>query len=125
MKYKNNPANIRSGSLWLGLSGNRKGFCEFETLECGVRALLYILHKYYYVYHLVSVTDILNRFAPPSENDTKSYISYCEARINFSVPNLFIPQLARCICKYESGSEIDIDFIIKVYNKIRLRSIFT
>lgn len=125
MIYKNNPANIRSGSRWLGLSGTRHGFCEFESLEFGLRALLYILFKYYYKYRLRSISSIISRFAPPSENDTSSYIRFVhefvksEQSFDDSYPFLFYVAIA--ICHYESNTSIDIKFLthiaLKYYNQ--------
>ena len=121
MKYKNNPANIRSGSRWLGLSGTRNGFCEFQSLEYGLRALLIILYKYYYKYNLRSISSIIHRFAPPSENDTTSYILYVEKfvknEMSFDDRYPFLIYVAVAICYYESHTSIDIKYLSQVCYK--------
>lgn len=118
MKYKNNPANIRSGSRWLGLLGSTNGFCEFANLEYGVRALLYILYKYYYVYRLYSVASIINRFAPPSENNTDAYVRYVLREVRFYKSYRVLPEIvyiAKAICYYETNTVLSLAYIDKVF----------
>lgn len=77
----NNPFNIRcTGTRWQGKlsSGKHKSFEVFKSMDYGIRAGIIILRRYVRVYKLTSVKDIINRFAPESENDTNVYISYCE-----------------------------------------------
>ena len=77
----NNPFNIRrSGTRWQGklYSGNDKSFEVFTSMDYGIRAGILILRTYVCVHKLTSVKDIINRFAPESENDTVAYVSYCE-----------------------------------------------
>ena len=52
MRYKNNPANIRFNKKnnWLGQIGSDNGFCVFDTLEHGLRALIVLLRNYINVY---------------------------------------------------------------------------
>lgn len=73
----NNPANIIRGSKWSGLSQIQPDskFCTFIKVEFGVRALIYLLLRYYRDYKLYSVRDIISRFAPPIDgNNTEEYI---------------------------------------------------
>jgi len=81
----NNPLNIRRGKvLWKGeipqtpsLSGEGRGapaFCKFSSMEWGLRAAFCLLRTYRDKYHLNCIADIIRRWAPPSENDTKAYI---------------------------------------------------
>lgn len=119
MIFKNNPANIRTGSLWLGLSGSMNGFCEFESLEFGVRALLYILYKYYYIYRLRSISSIINRFAPPSENNSTAYVRYVSKEVKFYKTLCGFPEIvyiAKAICYYETNTILSLAYINKVYN---------
>lgn len=73
----NNLANIRfdPSNHWIGQVGSYKGFCKFKTNAFGVRALLYLLRKYRYVYGLDTIKKIISRFAPSNENDTELYIN--------------------------------------------------
>lgn len=73
----NNPGNIRkSGDDWKGLSPEQtdKSFFQFVSPVFGIRALSKILKNYQSMYHLKSVNQIINRYAPPTENDSISYI---------------------------------------------------
>lgn len=76
----NNPANIRRGSSWLGLSKNQndKLFCQFESISYGIRAFLVLMRTYHYKYKLNTIAKILHRFAPLSENNTYYYIAFVE-----------------------------------------------
>lgn len=82
----NNPANIRRGSTWKGLvpflvdanNGQRyydKQFCQFKSMEYGVRAFFALMKTYHYKYKLNTVSKVLHRFAPLSENNTYAYIA--------------------------------------------------
>ena len=78
----NNPLNIRKvpGTHWRGELPSPEGragdrlFVQFESLEWGIRAAFCILDTYRRKYQDVCVEDIINRWAPPSENDTRKYI---------------------------------------------------
>ena len=75
----NNPLNIRkSKDKWKGLSitQNDPSFCQFETLEYGWRAALYLLTRtYYHKYRLYTIRAIISKWAPPMENKTDAYIA--------------------------------------------------
>ena len=90
MIAKNNPFNIRYNALnrWLGLSGQRKGFCEFEEMDYGLRAGFILLRNYIYNLKLTSVNKIISRFAPTNENDTSAYIRFVSGVL---VDNGFAP----------------------------------
>lgn len=91
----NNPGNIRWGDKWKGLKENGreedKSFCVFKKPEYGIRALAKILRNYRDLHKITSVAGIIHRFAPPSENDTASYIKH----------------VSKCIC-VESDEIIDV-----------------
>ena len=80
----NNPLNIRlSNDRWQGqiapsLSGRAGGeasFCQFSSMAYGWRAAFRLLcHTYYGKYKLRTIRAIINRWAPPKENDTQYYI---------------------------------------------------
>lgn len=74
----NNPLNIRLGaSKWQGLSpaGTDPDFCTFTGPEYGIRAAAKLIQTYGEKYGLHSLREIINRWAPPSENDTTSYMT--------------------------------------------------
>lgn len=73
----NNPLNIRKGQTWLGLSPTQSdpSFCQFRTMELGIRAACKIIQTYIRKHHLTTVREIIYRWAPPEDgNDTSSYV---------------------------------------------------
>lgn len=103
----NNPLNIRRGKTpWVGevqyiervatdKSGNEcktreydSSFCQFSELKYGWRAAFYILRKYIEKYGYNTIEKIINRWAPPSENNTVNYIA--------------------TVCRYAGISRIDV-----------------
>ena len=74
----NNPGNIRHGPAWQGLSPEQtdKSFCQFISPEYGIRALCKILKTYQTKHGLKTISAIINRYAPPIENDTNSYADH-------------------------------------------------
>lgn len=75
---KNNPFNIRFSKKfkWLGQTGCRKGFCNFNTLEFGVRAYVYLMLISYPKAGCKTIRQVIERYAPSSENDTDNYVNY-------------------------------------------------
>lgn len=74
----NNPLNIvKSGAKWQGLAEVQSDsrFCTFVAPEWGVRAGVKILWTYQKKYRLQTLRQILNRYAPPIENNTFNYIN--------------------------------------------------
>lgn len=75
----NNPLNIRrSQSKWLGEVDSLKGkcdhaFCQFSALAYGYRAAGKLLRTYQTKYKLYQLDKIIGRWAPPCENNTRSY----------------------------------------------------
>ena len=77
----NNPLNIRhSSDQWEGARAEQtdKSFVQFENMAYGYRAAWKTLESYWKYFHRTkqyyNVTNIINRWAPPTENDTKAYI---------------------------------------------------
>jgi len=73
----NNPGNIRqSGTKWEGMSAAQTDseFVQFVSPQYGIRAMAVILKNYRDRYGLNTVGEIINRWAPPHENDTAAYI---------------------------------------------------
>lgn len=77
----NNPLNIRhSNSCWKGMTKEQtdQEFVQFKSLAFGYRAAWRILFTYFYRFvsqkQFFTVGNILNRWAPPCENDTQAYI---------------------------------------------------
>lgn len=73
----NNVLNIRYSRLnyWLGMTGYRKGFCEFVSRQYGIRAACIIIMRSYRKRHIDTVRGVIYEFAPPCENDTERYVA--------------------------------------------------
>ena len=71
----NNPGNIRYNPAFRGCTGSTKGFCNFSSMGYGYRAILVTLTTYYTKYGLRNIRQIISRWAPPTENQTESYIA--------------------------------------------------
>ena len=73
-----NPLNIRrvAGTRWKGQRAEQtdREFVQFSSVEYGIRAAFCLLETYRRKYKAVCIEDIINRWAPPSENDTRKYI---------------------------------------------------
>ena len=108
----NNPGNIRDGSFAQSLPGyigSNKGFAVFDSVNSGFNALNTLLQNYWNK-GLRSVDSIISRWAPPSENDTNSYVNQVSKWLNVS-PNSTLsfgnlPTLAQSIAKFEGFSGI-------------------
>lgn len=81
----NNPGNIdyNKANDWKGQIGIEVGapkprFARFDTPENGIRALGKLLLTYQDKHKLRTVSAIINRWAPSSENDTASYVKAVE-----------------------------------------------
>lgn len=73
----NNPGNIRrGGSRFKGekAESNDVAFRQFESVEWGYRAMFVLLNNYAKKYGCNTLRKIINRYAPPVENHTESYI---------------------------------------------------
>ena len=69
----NNPGNIDKGrDEWEGqeLPGDDPRFCTFTSMAYGCRALIRTLMTYRMKHGLSTVREIINRWAPPVENNT-------------------------------------------------------
>lgn len=77
----NNPLNIRhSKDKWQGaaMTQTDTDFVQFETMAYGYRAAWRVLESYWKYFHRIkqyyNVKNIITRWAPPTENDTQTYI---------------------------------------------------
>ena len=112
----NNPGNIRvaKGQTWQGeITGNRKkdnSFCEFVTIAYGYRALIKLLQNYRRKHSLNTLRQMINRWAPPHENNTTAYLRFVADKMGVSadsVPNVndkhTMCALAAAISEMENG----------------------
>ncbi|HDT0667829.1 TPA: hypothetical protein QIB91_000661 [Klebsiella aerogenes] len=110
----NNPGNLEASSSnpWVGQTGSDGRFAKFETPEHGIRALGRNLLSYQRQ-GIDTVSDIINRWAPPTDNnDTAAYIkSVCaqlgvkaDQPLDASNPDT-LQALCAAIIKHENGSQ--------------------
>lgn len=74
----NNPGNIRlSGTRYIGekTPSADRAFKQFRSMAYGYRAMFVILRTYQKKYGLRSISAMVRRWAPESENDTRAYIN--------------------------------------------------
>ena len=74
----NNPCNIRnSDECWQGevRPSRDSSFKQFSTMAYGYRAAFKLLYNYQHLRGCKRLSDFITRFAPPSENNTRAYIS--------------------------------------------------
>lgn len=127
MKYKNNPFNIRytNRSKWRGLTGAKNGFCEFSSMEYGVRCCLYLLLRTYKKRGWLTIRQIIEHFAPASDhNDTNHYIWYVSSRTRLSSDAVYFHMLSKsnqylvlaAMCTIESGYILPRDVFDKAYS---------
>lgn len=131
----NNPLNIRIGNNWQGEKAVQtdKVFEQFESMTYGLRAGFKILRNYMSGYDgrqrpLNCVADIITRWAPPSENDTKAYIKrVCDfsglhpyERVRFSDRTKMIA-IVDGMCRVECGRPVQIDVIASAYDLLEFK----
>ena len=107
----NNPGNIRhSNSQWQGLSTEQTdaSFVQFDSPVYGIRALAKLLKNYQSRYGLYTVRELINRWAPPSENITSAYVEHV-ARVagvdpdeQININDKMVP-VVTAIIKHENG----------------------
>lgn len=107
----NNPGNIRhGGSAWQGMSAEQTdaSFVQFDSPVYGIRALAKLLKNYQSRYGLYTVREIINRWAPPTENITSAYVEHV-ARVagvspdeQIDINEKMVP-VVTAIIKHENG----------------------
>lgn len=127
----NNPCNIRYSSKteWRGQIGSRHGFCYFTEMLYGYRAFLLLCRTYHRKYNIATVQAFVQKYAPPSENNTPSYIGFVvsglakhgiDSKFNLERERLY--WLAYYVSQYENGYITDkvvssLDLAFSIYYK--------
>lgn len=78
-----NPGNIRiSSTNWQGeVPGEDEVFETYASPVFGLRAIGVLFLNYQKRYGLKTIRDLINRYAPPSENDTDAYVTLVAGRV--------------------------------------------
>lgn len=110
----NNPGNIEKGIAWKGIDAAKTAqesrFIVFTAPEWGLRAMARLLKNYQRLYGLSTVRGIINRWAPPTENDTGAYVNAVARALSVD-PDASIsvetslPALLKAIVRHENGSQ--------------------
>lgn len=107
----NNPGNIRSNTIkWKGAVGTDGQFVKFATPEDGFRAMARILRTYNAKYKANTVSEIINRWSPASENPTPNYIDFVAKKLGKNANdkidignNVELSKLIRAMIEFENG----------------------
>lgn len=118
----NNPMNIKDSAIvWNGESSQNKDpvFEEFKTPSAGIRAGGKLLYNYFKIYGIDTVSGLINRYAPPEDNNpTNNYVNHVAKRLGvapdqaINVPSL-LPELCAAIISFELGENPFSDSYIK------------
>lgn len=83
----NNPGNVRKGTAWNGLDpeGADADFCVFLAPEYGIRVIAKLMFAYQDFHDLNTIRGIIDRWAPPSENDTDAYATFVAEHVGWGI----------------------------------------
>ena len=108
----NNPLNIRysPANAWQGQTGSDGEYAIFEHEKYGIRAAAKLLNRYVNDYGLLTVAQIINRWAPTGENNTNAYINAVASKLNVQAnePLLwpsYAPALIGAMIHHENGAQ--------------------
>jgi len=118
-----NPGNIDRNSIkWQGMAADQSQdsrFVVFTSPEYGIRALGKLLLTYQSKYRLRTVRGIINRWAPPGENDTGAYVEAVakavgvdpNATIDLDTMAVMLP-MVKAIIAHENGKQPYADAVL-------------
>ena len=111
----NNPGNLRrTDDPWQGLAETQTDaeFCIFKSPIYGIRALARVLIAYQVKHGLRTIRQIIERWAPPNENDTVAYIKAVSDETGFAPDQTLdmhthadLKPLVEAIIKHENGQQ--------------------
>ncbi|MCG8275390.1 structural protein P5 [Stenotrophomonas sp. NLF4-10] len=113
----NNPGNIdRTAVVWQGEDRSPEAlkwehrFCVFLTPQAGFRALAKTLLTYQVKHGLRTVKEIINRWAPPVENNTSAYVAQVAREVGVGTAEIIrldrqvtLQRLVTAIARHENG----------------------
>lgn len=107
----NNPGNIKKNSIqWKGAVGTDGVFVKFATPEDGFRAMARILRTYNAKYKADTVAEIVNKWAPPTENPTTNYVDFVSKKMGKKPTdklnignNQELAKLIKAMIEFENG----------------------
>jgi hypothetical protein len=101
---------------------------EFDTQEHAIRAWLVMMRTYRRKHGLTTIRGIINRFAPPTENNTEKYIRYCctvtlKGSMEPITNRATYYVLGQAMARMETGTGLSYDAIASVANKYNIKII--
>ncbi len=116
----NNPFNIMSSKHeYLGETTKDTKFESFKNVSFSTAAFLDLLERNYLKKGYNTIETILNRYAPPHENDTEKYINYVSNQVGINKKSIVVwnTQTQYAFCKsfafYESGYKLTYNEFLK------------
>lgn len=109
----NNPGNIRKSDIkWQGkVVGTDPAFESFASPEYGIRAMGKILRTYQRD-GFDTVREMIDRWAPPVENDTDSYVNHVASLLGLAANDKVdldnktqLKMLLQAIVRHENGQQ--------------------
>lgn len=112
----NNPGNIRrSSDVFQGeiVPSKDKDFKQFRNMAYGYRAMFKLLSTYYRAYSLKTIEQLIARWAPRNENNTRAYVSLvssytgiaADAPLQFTEEEM--TKIVAAMSRVEDGREAD------------------
>jgi len=107
----NNPGNMNASPFTEahGALGSDGRFAIFADMDTGMKALSVLLTSANYIN--LSIVAAMNRYAPPSENNTDAYTSFISSRVGVDPSTLMsdltadqLAAFAQAIYHYEGGT---------------------
>lgn len=79
----NNPGNLRkTNDNWKGSNGaDSEGFVTFDSPQAGLRAMSLNLVNQQRKHGLNTIESIIEKYAPPNENDTQNYVNFMSKQL--------------------------------------------
>lgn len=120
----NNPGNIdrHDGTKWQGMATDQSAdarFVVFKSAQYGIRAIARLMLTYQNQHKLNTVRKIINRWAPPVENNTLAYVRAVAANvgvlpddvIDVDTVEVMLP-LVKAIITHENGKNPYSDAVV-------------
>lgn len=111
----NNPGNLeKNGTPWQGLAADQpdERFYKFDDAAWGIRAMARTLITYQDTHKINTVKGIINRWAPPHENDTRAYVLHVSQLLEVSPDqpidvhqHAVMAPLVKAIIRHENGQQ--------------------
>lgn len=104
-----NPLNIeyQKSNNWDGQTGTDGRFATFSSSVYGIRAGAKLLGNYMTNNNLTSVIQILEKFAPATENHTAGYAKFVADKMGISpsdrISKANIPSMVKAMIHFENG----------------------